>query len=105
MTIIVLAQQGVVGNVENPIDLSFLSDTVILMRFFEATGRLRRALSVIKRRTDVHDNAIHEYQLSVNGLEIGPPLETLRGIFTGIPTYEGAREELIGEANEAVRDS
>jgi circadian clock protein KaiC len=97
VTIIVLAQQGVVGDVENPIDLSFLSDTVLLMRFFEATGRLRRALSVIKRRTGAHDNAIHEYQLSVDGLEVGPPLETLRGIFTGVPTYQGAREELIGE--------
>jgi circadian clock protein KaiC len=102
VTIIVLAQQGVVGDVENPIDLSFLSDTVLLMRFFEATGRLRRALSVIKRRTGVHDNAIHEYRLSVDGLEVGPPLETLRGIFTGVPTYQGAREELIGEGIESA---
>ncbi|SAK99420.1 Circadian clock protein kinase KaiC [Caballeronia fortuita] len=100
VTIIVLAQQGVVGDVENPIDLSFLSDTVLLLRFFEAAGRLRRALSVIKRRTGLHDNAIHEYQLSSDGLEVGPPLETLRGIFSGIPTYEGAREELIGEGNQ-----
>jgi circadian clock protein KaiC len=63
---------------------------------------LRRALSVIKRRTGVHDNAIHEYRLSVDGLEVGPPLETLRGIFTGVPTYQGAREELIGEGIESA---
>ncbi|MDR5806455.1 ATPase domain-containing protein [Caballeronia sp. LZ001] len=95
VTILVLAQQGVVGDVENPIDLSFLSDTVILCRFFEAAGRLRRAISIIKRRTGAHDMAIHEYQLSSDGLEIGPALEALNAIFTGAPTYTGAAEELL----------
>jgi circadian clock protein KaiC len=96
VTILLLAQQGVLGDVENPIDLSFLSDTVLLLRFFEAAGRLRRAVTVIKRRTGAHDTAIHEFRLSGHGIEIGRPLRDLHGIFTGIPTYSGAPENLIG---------
>lgn len=95
VTILVLAQQGVVGDVENPIDLSFLSDTVVLCRFFEAAGTLRRALAIIKRRTGAHDMAIHEYQLSSAGMRVGPPLAALRGIFTGVPIYPDAGDELL----------
>jgi circadian clock protein KaiC len=100
VTIIVLAQQGVVGDVQNPVDLSFLSDTVLLMRFFEAGGQLRRAVSVIKRRTGAHDNAIHEYQLSPAGLQVGPALIDLQGIFTGVPNYSGSQEKLISHADK-----
>lgn len=99
VTIIILAQQGVVGDVENPIDLSFLSDTVILLRFFEATGQLRRALSVMKRRTGAHDTAIHEYRLSPQGVEVGASLRDLQGIFTGVPIYSGSPANLIVDSS------
>lgn len=95
VTILILAQQGVVGDVENPIDLSFLSDTVVLCRFFEAAGTLRRALAIVKRRTGAHDLSIHEYRLSSTGMQLGPELSALRGIFTGVPDYTGAGEELL----------
>jgi circadian clock protein KaiC len=98
VTILVLAQQGVVGDVENPVDLSFLSDTVILCRFFEAAGTLRRALAIVKRRTGTHTLAIHEYRLSSSGMQVGPELTELRGIFTGVPAYTGAHEELLDPA-------
>ena len=101
VTILILAQQGVVGDVQNPIDLSFLSDSVVLLRFFEAAGELRKAISVIKKRTGLHELAIREYQLFPNGIYVGSPLQNLHGVMTGVPTYTGSREALIGgQGNE-----
>ena len=100
-TLLILAQQGVVGNVQNPVDLSFLSDTVVLLRFFEAGGELRKAASVIKRRTGVHELAIREYQLFPNGMRVGQPLLELQGVLTGVPTYTGSHDALIGDRGDA----
>ena len=102
VTILILAQQGVVGDVQNPIDLSFLSDAVVLLRFFETAGEVRKAISVIKRRTGMHDPAIREYRLSLHGLRVGPPLMELRGVFTGVPAYTGPQERLIGGGGDAA---
>ncbi|PRY06143.1 ATPase domain-containing protein [Paraburkholderia sp. BL25I1N1] len=101
VTLLLLAQQGVLGDVENPVDLSFLSDTVLLLRFFEAAGQLRRAVTVIKRRTGAHDTAIHEFRLSGHGVEIGRPLRDLHGIFSGVPTYSGSPDNLIDDSSVA----
>jgi circadian clock protein KaiC len=102
VTLLILAQQGVVGDVQNPIDLSFLSDSVILLRFFEANGELRKAVSVIKKRTGVHELAIREYQMFPHGMRVGPPLLELQGVMTGVPTYTGPQEALIGSRDNAV---
>ena len=102
MTILILAQQGVVGDVQNPIDLSFLSDAVVLLRFFEAAGELRKAISVIKKRTGTHELAIREYRLFPGGMQIGAPLVELQGVLTGVPRYTGPREALIGSAGDAT---
>ncbi len=102
MTILILAQQGVVGDVQNPIDLSFLSDAVVLLRFFEAAGELRKAISVIKKRTGTHELAIREYRLFPGGMQIGAPLIDLQGVLTGVPRYTGPRETLIGSAGDAT---
>jgi circadian clock protein KaiC len=102
VTILILAQQGVVGDVQNPIDLSFLSDTVVLLRFFEAAGEVRKAISVIKKRTGLHDLAIREYQLFPHGLRVGPPLMELQGVFTGVPAYTGPQERLIAGGGDAA---
>ena len=102
VTILILAQQGVVGDVQNPIDLSFLSNAVVLLRFFEAAGEVRKAISVIKKRTGVHDLAIREYQLSPHGLRVGPPLMELQGVFTGVPAYSGPQEQLIASGGDAA---
>ncbi len=102
VTLLILAQQGVVGDVENPVDLSFLSDAVVLLRFFETAGEVRKAISVIKKRTGVHDPAIREYQLSPHGLRVGPPLMELQGVFTGVPAYSGPQERLIGGGGDAA---
>jgi circadian clock protein KaiC len=102
VTLLILAQQGVVGNVKNPIDLSFLSDTVVLLRFFEAAGELRKAASVIKKRSGVHELAIREYRLFPNGMQVGQPLLELQGVLTGVPTYTGSHEALIGGRADAT---
>ncbi|MBL6457351.1 AAA family ATPase [Belnapia sp. T6] len=102
VTILILAQQGVVGDVQNPVDLSFLSDTVVVLRFFEAAGELRKAISVIKKRTGVHELSIREFRLFPDGMQVGPPLLELRGILTGVPVYAGPSEPLLGlGGNEA----
>ena len=78
VTILILPQQGIIGDVHNPIDLSFLSDTMVLLRFFEAGGALRKAVSVVKKRTGMHELAIREYQMFPHGIRVGPPLWDFR---------------------------
>lgn len=102
VTILIMAQQGIVGDMHNPIDLSFLSDTVLLLRFFEAAGELRKAVSVIKKRTGVHGLAIHEYRLFPGEMHVGPPLQELQGVLTGVPTYAGPREQLINGSRDST---
>jgi circadian clock protein KaiC len=100
LTLIVLAQHGLVGRMETPIDLSYLSDAVIMLRYFEASGRVRRAISVVKKRSGTHENTIREFQLSSQGLKVGLPLTEFSGILTGTPTYVGNIEPLMSEKNK-----
>ena len=79
LTIMILAQHGLVGRMETPIDLSYLSDAVILLRYFEANGRVRRALSVVKKRSGVHEDAIREFQLTSEGCRRAPSASRARG--------------------------
>lgn len=106
VTILILAQHGMVGHMVSPVDLTYLSDAVVLLRFFEAGGRIRRALSVVKRRTGAHEDTIREFRIDSQGLRVGPPLEQFRGVLTGVPTFEGQRASLLEERetdNEAGR--
>ncbi|MDT8315429.1 ATPase domain-containing protein [Roseomonas mucosa] len=100
VTILILAQQGVVGDVQNPVDLSFLSDAVVLLRFFEAAGEVRKAISVVKKRTGVHGLSIREFRLFPHGMQVGPPLLELRGVLTGVPAYAGPHEPLLDPAGD-----
>ena len=100
LTLMVLAQHGMVGRMETPIDLSYLSDAVIMLRYFEATGRVRRAISVVKKRSGTHENTIREFQLSAQGLKVGPPLTEFNGVLTGTPTYVGNAEPLMPEKSK-----
>jgi circadian clock protein KaiC len=83
---------------ETPIDISYLSDAVLMLRYFEAEGRVRRALSVLKKRSGAHEDTIREYQLTSDGIKLGPPLTEFRGIFTGSPTYTGTLKPLMPKA-------
>jgi circadian clock protein KaiC len=93
-TILVVAQHGMFGTTQTPIDLSYLSDTVLLLRYFEAHGRIRKAISVMKRRNGPHESAIRELTMSDKGIHIGKPLDEFRGVLTGVPTYIGDGQKL-----------
>jgi circadian clock protein KaiC len=72
---------------KSPVDVTYLSDTVILMRYFEAFGRVRRAISIIKKRFGTHENTIRELKISRAGIAIGAPLEGFQGVLRGIPLF------------------
>ena len=88
-TFLTVAQHGLVGDMKSPVDVTYLADTVILLRYFEALGRVRRAVSVIKKRTGVHEETIREFRIGSAGLVIGAPLEDFQGVLRGVPTFVG----------------
>ena len=96
VTILILAQHGLVGTMATPIDMTYISDTVVMLQFFEAGGRIRRAVSVLKKRTGFHEDAIREYAISSGGVRIGAPLTGFQGVLSGIPTYHGEDGDLLG---------
>lgn len=92
LTILVLAQHGLVGPMDTPLDISYLSDAVVMLRYFEVGGSVRRALSVVKKRSGNHEHTIREFRLTSAGIAVGPPLTQFSGIFSGTPTYLGEQE-------------
>jgi circadian clock protein KaiC len=94
-TLLVSAHAGLVGGaMQSPIETSYLVDAVILLRYFEARGEIRQAISVVKKRGSAHERTIREFRLD-NGIRIGEPLREFRGVLTGVPTYEGKAETLM----------
>jgi len=89
MTIMVLAQHGLVGAMGTPIDVSYIADSVIITRFFEALGEIRKAISIIKKRSGPHEGAVRELELKQGGVHVGPPLDEFQGVLTGVPAYLG----------------
>jgi circadian clock protein KaiC len=85
ITIMILAQQGLIGPMQASVDLTYLADTVLLLRYFEAFGAVRQAISVIKKRSGHHERTIREIKVSSSGIEVGPPLKDFRGVLTGVP--------------------
>lgn len=94
-TFLTVAQHGLVGFGHAPIDITYLADTVLLLRYFEANGRVRRAMSVIKKRSGMHEDTIREFQITASGLKIGEPLQGFQGILGGVPTYLGGSAPLL----------
>jgi circadian clock protein KaiC len=87
LTLLVVGQQGFMGSgLQTPLDASYLADTVILFRFFEAEGKIRQALSIVKKRRSQHEKSIRELSIGPGGIVIGRELNAYRGIFSGIPT-------------------
>jgi circadian clock protein KaiC len=98
LTILVLAQHGLVGPMDTPLDISYLSDSVLMLRYFEVAGAVRRALSVVKKRSGNHEHSIREFQLSSHGIKLGPPLTQFSGIFSGMPHFVGDTGPLLEAA-------
>jgi circadian clock protein KaiC len=88
-TFVTVAQHGLFGEMKAPIDVTFLADTVILLRFFEAEGSVRRAISVIKKRTGSHEDTIRELTIGSSGVTLGEPLKSFNGVLRGVPVYAG----------------
>jgi circadian clock protein KaiC len=89
ITVMVLAQHGLIGHMGTPIDVSYLADSVIITRFFEALGTIRKAISIIKKRSGPHEGAVRELGMSKDGVSVGPPLTDFQGVLTGVPSYLG----------------
>jgi circadian clock protein KaiC len=94
LTFLVIAQHGMMGTMQNPLDLSYLSDNVLLLRYFEAHGKIRKAVSVMKKRIGSHEDSIRELRISSKGLQVGEPLSEFQGIMTGVPNYAGPQRLL-----------
>jgi len=94
-TFLTVAQHGLVGDMKSPVDVTYLADTVILLRYFEAAGRVRRAVSVIKKRTGRHEETIREFKIDKAGLTVGEPLSGFQGILRGVPTMIGESAGLL----------
>jgi len=90
-TLMIVAQHGIVGsNMQTPLDVSYLADSVVLLRFFESHGTVRRALSVMKKRSGPHESTIREFQIGPDRLHVGKALSEFQGVLSGIPQYIGA---------------
>ena len=89
VTLLVLAQHGIVGEIRSDLDVSYLSDSIVLFRFFEARGQLLKAVSVVKSRTSEHELSIREFRVGTGGVEVGPALTDFQGVLAGVPTYRG----------------
>lgn len=88
-TFLTVAQHGMVGDMKSPVDITYLADTVILLRYFEAFGEVRRAISVLKKRTGAHENTIREFTIGRDGISVGPALRNFQGVLRGVPEYVG----------------
>jgi len=100
-SLLVISQSGLVGSqLETPVDASYIADTIIVLRFFEALGTVRQAISVMKKRSGNHERSIREFRFDPDGIHIGPPLRQFDGVLTGVPTYRGEDRSLL-DANDA----
>jgi circadian clock protein KaiC len=88
VTIMVLAQQGMIGNMQSVVDLTYLADTVVMHRFFEARGEVKQAISVIKKRSGDHERTIREFSVNGDGIHVGPPLRNFYGVLSGVPKLD-----------------
>jgi circadian clock protein KaiC len=96
VTLLITAQNGLVGSLESPIDASYLADSMLALRFFESSGRVRQAISMIKNRHGGHERTIRELVLSSqNGIVVGEPLTNFDGVLSGQLRYRGEANSLL----------
>lgn len=101
VTLLIMAQHGFLGSsMVAPVDVSYLADTVMMLRYFEASGEVRRALSVVKKRTGEHENTIREMRITSDGIVVGEPLTEFQGVLTGVPTFIGNKDAFTIESDD-----
>ncbi len=96
ITIMVLAQQGLLGPMQTSVDLSYLADTVVLLRYFESSGAIHQAISVMKKRSGNHERTIREFSVGPGGIRVGDPLTDMHGVLTGIPKIKTSSDTMKG---------
>jgi circadian clock protein KaiC len=101
LTILIVAQYGLLGQMmQAPVDITYLADTVIVLRYFEAGGEVKQALSVIKKRKGGHERTIRELRFSSSGIRVGRPLHEFQGILSGVPVFTGTEQQMLSEDDE-----
>ena len=101
VTFLINPQHGLVGSMSTSLNISYVADAVVLIRFFEAEGRIRKAISILKNRGGQHEDAIRELRIDTHGIRIGAPLTNFHGILTGTPQYIGAGDPLMEDRGAA----
>ena len=99
----VLGQHGIIGDLKNDLDISYLADTVMLLRFFEANGSVLKSIAVVKTRTAEHERTLREFHIATGvGIEIGEPIKAFTGILSGNPVFDRQSGPLLqdGSAGE-----
>jgi circadian clock protein KaiC len=96
-SLMTLAQHGVIVPQASEAEVSYLADTMVLLRFFEAFGEVRQAISVLKKRSGHHEHTIREFQITDTGVRVGQPLHEFQGVLTGVPSYSGERQPLLAQ--------
>jgi circadian clock protein KaiC len=102
-SILVMAQHGLLGDMHSPADLTYLADTVVLLRYFEFQGAIKKSISVVKKRSGDHENSIREFSISDNRLVVGEPLREFQGILRGIPNFLGGSDAILRDQKEGAR--
>ena len=92
-TFLTVAQHGLVGDMKSPVDITYVADTVVLLRYFEAFGEVRRAISVIKKRFGTHENTIREMRITGDGISVGAPLAGFQGVLRGVPVLSNSNTD------------
>lgn len=98
VSILILGQHGLLGEVRADVDMSYLSDAILLFRYFEARGSLRKAVSMVKSRTNHHESTIREFRLGAQGIEVGDELRGFQGVLAGVTAYSGSTP-LLGDGD------
>jgi circadian clock protein KaiC len=100
LTLMVLAQAGVIGtSMQAPADVSYLADNILLLRYFEVAGAVRKAISVVKKRSGAHEQTIRELILRPGNVEVGKPLTQFHGVLTGVPEFIGGETGIVSGRN------
>ena len=102
-TVLTLAQHGMfASNQGSQAEVSYLADSLLSLRFFEAFGQVRKAISVLKKRSGHHEHTIREFQITDHGVRVGEPLHAFQGVLTGVPDYVGDKQPLLAERGSAT---
>jgi circadian clock protein KaiC len=96
LSLLCMAQHGLLDDMRVPAEVTYLADTVVIMRYFEAAGEVKKAASVIKKRYGQHEKTIREVTMGTDGIRVGAPLKEFQGVLKGVPVFFGASKDILG---------